>query len=538
MTDVKTAARNMVAIAELETAKYNPRSIGSAELDALKASLRAFGMVQELVVNRGLDGKRMRVVGGHQRLRAATELGWSTVPCVFVELDDSHEIALNVALNSSKLQGTWTDSLAGLLESIELPDELMDSLRFDDLLGDLAGASSPAAETKFLAEPDEVPEEQAVPISRRGDVWLLGAHRVMCGDSVAPDEVARLLGDELVALIHADPPYGMGKEAEGIENDNLYAEKLDAFQMSWWRVWRARSLENGSAYLWGNAPDLWRLWYRGGLSADVDVVFRNEIVWDKGTGFGMTSDGAHSFPPATERCLFLMFGQQFLGNQNIADYWDGYEPLRAWLEAERDSLGWTNGDVNRATGTHMAGHWFSKSQFQPISRDHYVKLQAIAAGRAFTEDYSALFERLFPDTKAGGNAHRRELAAQLRETRSYFDNAHDSMTDVWRFPRVHGEERHGHATPKPVAMIVRQLKSSSLEHAIVADPFLGSGSALIAAEQIGRYLRGMEITPAYVDVSVRRWQNYTGKPAHLAGDGRTFEQIAAERSTNETASAQ
>ena len=98
----------------------------------------------------------------------------------------------------------------------------------------------------------------------------------------------------------------------------------------------------------------------------------------------------------------------------------------------------------------------------------------------------------------------------MQGARSYFDNAHDTMTDVWRFPRVHGAERHGHATPKPVAMVSRALVSSSPPGALVLEPFAGTGSTLIAAHDTGRVCYTAELSPAYVDTTVRRWQQHTG----------------------------
>ena len=95
--------------------------------------------------------------------------------------------------------------------------------------------------------------------------------------------------------------------------------------------------------------------------------------------------------------------------------------------------------------------------------------------------------------------------------RSYFNNAHDSMRDVWEFGRVHGDERHGHATPKPVEMMKRIIISSSKKSLI--DPFLGSGSTLIACEKTNRKCYGMELDPHYCDVIVKRWEEFTGKKA-------------------------
>ena len=102
------------------------------------------------------------------------------------------------------------------------------------------------------------------------------------------------------------------------------------------------------------------------------------------------------------------------------------------------------------------------------------------------------------------------------------------MTDVWEFGRVHGEERFGHATPKPVAMIGRAIKSSAPEGGLIFDPFSGTGTALVACELLGRVCYAMELEPAYVDVAIRRWQEISGQPARLdkaGGKGKTFAAI-------------
>jgi DNA modification methylase len=124
-----------------------------------------------------------------------------------------------------------------------------------------------------------------------------------------------------------------------------------------------------------------------------------------------------------------------------------------------------------------------------------------------------LFVRLFPEIRSGGNAHRRELGQKLRSTRTFFDATHEAMTDVWQFPRVHGEERFGHATPKPVAMVERALKTSSSIGDAVGVPFGGSAPDVIACERLGRRCFAMELEPRYVDVAVARWEKFTGKKA-------------------------
>lgn len=100
----------------------------------------------------------------------------------------------------------------------------------------------------------------------------------------------------------------------------------------------------------------------------------------------------------------------------------------------------------------------------------------------------------------------------------FFDATHDNMTDVWQFNRVVGEERHGHATPKPVEMIKRAVMTSSEKRDLVISPFLGSGSDLVACEQLNRKCRGVEISPAYIAVTLERWSEATGQTPELITD--------------------
>jgi DNA modification methylase len=508
-------------VAELHLLAGNPRR---GDVDAVARSLERFGQRKPIVARR--DGT---VVAGNHTLQAVQRLGWPEIAVVWVDDDDATAKAFALADNRTAELGSYDDeALAAMVAEVGAVDmELVGAAGYSDadlaaLLGKVnpvAGIDAPAA----LTEPDAVPELPTDAQSKLGDLWLLGPHRVMCGDTTDPIAVRRLIGADVASLIHADPPYGMGKEADGVLNDNLYGSKLDQFQMRWWNAWLPFLTDNGSAYIWGNAPDLWRLWWVGGLSNDADLLVRNEIVWDKGNGIGMRSAGEHSYPTATERALFVMRGQQFLDSGSVEDYWDGHEPFRVWLVAERDKMGWTTGDVNRITGTNgMAGHWFGKSQFFIITRKHYDTLRDAAAGKAFRPTFDQVFRELFPTLQAEAKAHRQRRQADMEAVRSYFDNTHDAMTDVWQFPRVSGEERYGHATPKPVAMVERAMLTSTRGGDVVTVPFGGTGPELIAAHRIGRRCLVMELEPVYVDVICRRYQEHTGtKPERVLEDGTT-----------------
>lgn len=558
--DTEAEARTItyVRLDDVQEAELNPKE---HDLEAIRTSIERFGFVTP-----GLRDERTgRLIAGHGRTIALRAMRYAQdTPPAGVRLDDdgawmvpvitgwasrndAEAAAYLVIDNHHPTLGGWDETgLAELLQGIRDADEtLLDLTGFDDeeiaaLLADDdpdkgpggPGEKNPEPAPARLTGDDDIPEvdDQHPAVSRLGDMWQLGPHRLICGDTTDPAVVARLMdGLAPAIMIHADPPYGMGKESDGVLNDNLYRAELDAFQMRWWATWTAHTAENGSAYIWGNAPDLWRLWWLGGLAEHPGIVMRNEIVWDKASTPGMRSAGGHSYPIATERCLFVMLGEQFLGNQNKDAYWEGYEPIRSHLEAERDRAGWTNKDINRITGTHMGGHWFGKSQFAIISRKHYDTLAAAADGRAFTEPYDDLFRRLFPGAREGGNQHRRDLAAELRDTRTPFDNAHDSMRDVWEFNRVVGEDRHGHATPKPVAMVERAFKSSSRPGDVVAVPFGGSGPEFIAAHHLGRTVVAAELHPPYVDVICRRYEAHTGTtPVRVRPDG-TSEEVSFRR---------
>ena len=493
-----------VLVSALSLDPSNVRKHSRINLDAIKASLRKFGQQKPIVV----DAKGI-VLAGNGTLTAAQELGWTKIEITRTELTGSAATAFAIADNRSAELAEWDeDGLAKVLESLKVEDS--------DLLA-ATGYDAAEVDKMIGAEvtEDEVPEPPAEPITKTGDLWILGEHRLLCGDSTKAEDVARLMGGERAALVHADPPYGMGKEKDGVQNDNLYSDKLDAFQMAWWKAFRPHVEDNGSAYVWGNSEDLWRLWYCGGLKDSERLTFRNEIAWDKGGGgSGVGTKALRCYFPE-ERCLFFMLGEQGFNN-NADNYWEGWEPIRSYLAAEMEKCGGPK-NWKAALGNKMGGHYFTKSQWCFPTEEAYKKLQAFGKGNAFKREHDA-FKREHDELKREHDELKREhdeLKQEFYATRAYFDNTHDNMTDVWSFPRVTGEERHEHATPKPVEMMARAIKSSTQDGGLLVEPFLGSGSTLIAAEQLGRKCYGMEISPAYCDVIVQRWENLTGKKAVL-----------------------
>lgn len=509
----------LLPLGELVPYARNSRTHSSGQVAQLAASMREFGFTNPVLVD-ATGG----IIAGHGRVMAAQSLGMSAVPCVRLgHLTEAQRRAYVIADNQLALNAGWdVDALRAEVEALQVVGFDLDLLGFDgDSLEDLIGPldSDPASDgsDQAAAADSVLPEVREHVVSRPGDVWVCGSHRVMCGSSTDPVDVAVLMAGQEAQLLHADPPYGMGKAADGVANDNLYREKLDAFQLDWWRAFRPHLVSNGCAFVWGNAPDLWRLWYAAGLS-DVEVLeLRNEIVWDKVNIPGMASPGLTQFPVASERCLFFQFGKQFLGNVNTDDFPESWEPLRGYLAGEADAAGIRPADVQQVCGVGMYSHWFTRAQFTLVPEARYRQLQAA---------YPAQFLRPWAELKAEwakvrGGA-RDVINMRQSVARSYFDNAHDAMTDVWRFPRVIGDDRYGHATPKPVAMMVRAIKSACPEGGIVAEPFGGSGSTLMGADACGRACYTMELQAHYVDVIVRRWQQVTGGSAVLAATGESF----------------
>ena len=507
----------------------NPRVHRPEQVGQLARSICEWGFTVPLLVDESRN-----LIAGHGRLAAAELLGLEQVPCmVAVGWTAEQRRAYTIADNQLAAVSTWDRALLGAdLGALDVLGADLSLLGFDDSTLDSLLPPIEAEPERIDAAADDAPEPRAFAVSRPGDVWELGDHRVVCGDSTDPATFAALFGPapELATFVLADPPYGMSK---GIANDDLRRHELDAFQMRWVAAVLPRCRENCSLLLWGNAPDLFRLWFaEGGLSTfdPHGLSLASFITWDKGSpAGGQLAPGQNCFPAGQmENALFVQRGPQHLGSLNAEDYFEGNEPVRLWLCAQRELAGWTNADVHRITGTVMAGHWFTRSQFYPPTREHYEAMRAAAAptGSAFLLTWDE-FVAKFADVFAAATEYRAGKLRELQAARSWFDNTHAAMSEVWAFPRVKGAERHGHPTPKPVAMLALAIRSACPEGAAVLDPFLGSGSSLIAAHPAGRRCFGVELDPVYVDVAVRRWQEQTGRAAVLAGTRATFAEVEA-----------
>ena len=327
-----------------------------------------------------------------------------------------------------------------------------------------------------------------------GDLIEIGNHRLLCGDSTDSDAMALLMNGERADLAHNDPPYGMKKENDGVLNDNLNYDDLLEFNEQWIPLQFSHLKENGSWYCWGIDEPLMDIYSNilKPYAKQGELTFRNLLTWDKGNGQSQNSETTRSFATADEKCLFVMLGVQGFNN-NKDNYFEGFEPIREYLNTQRNKMGWSSSYIVEITGKTSATHYFSKSQWHFPTREHYDAIRDAAKGSAFHKDYDVL------------KADYDVLKADYYKTRAYFNNTHDNMNNVWHFPRHKKDGTEGgHATPKPIPLCERAIKSSCPDGGLVIDSFLGSGSTMVAAHQIGRKCYGMELEPKYCQVIVDR----------------------------------
>jgi len=489
-----------IPAAKLNPAAYNPRKDlkpGDKEYEKLKRSIEEFGYVEPIIWNK----RTGNIVGGHQRYKVLTALGYKEIDCVVVDLDEQREKALNLALN--KIQGDWDkDKLALLIDDLQGEDFDVSLTGFD--MGEIEDLVAQFHVPEEIRE-DEVPEPPEEPITKPGDLWILGRHRLLCGDATKKEDVDRLMDGKKADMVFTDPPYGMKKEKDGVLNDNLNYDDLLEFNKKWIPNTFETLKDNGSWYCWGIDEPLMDIYSHilKPMAKKNEITFRNLITWDKGNGQGQLSADFRMYPIADEKCLFVMCGVQGF-NTNSDNYFEGFEPLRSYLETEMNKCGGSK-NWKKALGNDMGHHYFTKSQWCCPTEEAYKKLQN------FAKEYGA-FKKEYEEIKK----EYEEIKKEWYATRAYFDNTHDNMNNVWHFDRTSASEREltgGHATPKPIALCSRAIKSSSRENESVLDVFGGSGSTLIACEQLNRTCYMMEIDPKYCDVIIRRWENLTGQKA-------------------------
>lgn len=471
-----------VKISEVKTNPKNPRLIKDDKFRKLVKSIQEFPQMLELrpIV---VDENNI-VLGGNMRLKACKEAGMKEVYIVKAEnLTEEQKQEFIVKDNVGFGEWDW-DMLAN-----EWDTEKLDEWGLD-LPVDLTVAEELEAEEDDYEIPNEINTDIVL-----GDLFEIGEHRLLCGDSTDSDQVSKLMNGEKADMAHNDPPYGMKKENDGVLNDNLNFSDLLDFNREWIPLQFSHIKENGSWYCWGIDEPLMDI-YSDILKPYIQngqMYFRNLITWDKGHGQGQLSKVRRSFANADEKCLFVMLGQDGK-NRKLEDFYEGFDAILNWLKEEKRKSGLTNEQILSVTSSAHSHYW-TKSQWSFPTEKDYQAIQNLSNGKAFCKSYDEL------------KKEHEKAKNELYSSRAYFDNLHDNMNNVWHFNRTSQEERQdtgNHATPKPIPLCQRAIKSSCPNNGLVLDMFLGSGSTMVAAHQLKRKCYGMELDPKYCQVIIDR----------------------------------
>ena len=395
-----------LSLGDLNPADYNPRKDlqpGDSEYEKLKRSLAEFGYVEPVIWNKTTG----HIVGGHQRLKVLADLGFESVDCVVVELDETREKTLNIALN--KISGDWDESkLALLIADLDASDFDAELTGFDEAEIQAMIGSLDEAEAHDDGFDLDAALEQAAFVEP-GDVWTVGRHRLMCADATQSANLEALVDGKSANLLLTDPPYNVDfTSASGlsIKNDKMDADSFYQFLLDSFTAAAAVMAPGASAYV---------------FHADTEgLAFRRAFI---DAGFKLSG------------CCIWVKDSLVLGR---SPYQWQHEPCL---------FGWKSG------GKHA---WYA-------------------------------------DRK---------------------------QTTIWQFTKP--KRSKNHPTSKPVDLLAYPMGNSTQPNAIVLDPFAGSGSTLIAAEQTERVAYCMELDPKYASVILRRYVEHSGDAAGVSCERGSF----------------
>lgn len=408
-----------VGIDEVIPYAKNPRK-NDAAVDKVAGSLKEFGWRQPIVVD-----AEMVVIAGHTRLAASRKLGLKEVPIhIATDLTANQIKAYRIADNRVSQEAKWDDDLLALeLADLDLENYDLSKTGFND---DELAALMAEAITEGLVDEDQVPPEPETPVTVLGDIWQLGRHRVMCGDSTSIDAVDRLMETRPADMVFTDPPYGMS--------------------------------------------------YGGGRA-------KGEHALNKKGGVLIKSHG-------------MIIGDDFQGDDLI--------------NLVRQAISAAYASSKSGAAYYICFTWRTYSEFEAAIVDAGLKIancivwdkKSIGLGQS---NYRPQHEFIFYVKGDGWQGDK-------------------SQSDIWKMSRGATGE-YVHPTQKPVELIEKALANSSKSGDTILDVFGGSGSTLIACEKTNRQARLMELDPKYVDVIVKRWQDFTGLIAINEKTGKTFNEM-------------
>ena len=482
-----------VSISDLIPYDNNPRKNDNAVPDVAE-SIKQCGDLDPIEID-----ENNVILAGHTRLMALMEQGFTETDVIrYTGLTEEQKKKYRILSNKTGEKALWDfDALAEELEGLDFDDY---DFGFDLDFG--------LHEEPTEIVEDEAPEEVETRC-KLGDIWQLGEHFLICGDSTDPAVIDRLMDGAKADLVFTDPPYGMKKESEGVLNDNLNFDDLLDFNRQWIPLTFGALKDNGSWYCWGIDEPLMDIYSNilKPMAKENKITFRNLITWDKGNGQGQLSEDFRMYPIADEKCLFVMCGEQDMRfKRNLEEFNEMFEPIRKWFENERKKSGLSVEQISKIDSTRCSHYW-AKVQFEFPTKEAFCKIQTYCVKNGINA-FGVEYEEIKKEYE--------EIKKEFYKNRAYFDNTHDNQNNVWHFDRAGKDEREhtgGHATPKPIALCSRAIKSSSREGEIVLDVFGGSGSTLIACEQLNRKCYMCELDEHYCDVIISRYENFTGKAA-------------------------
>ena len=395
----------------------NSRTHSDEQVAQICGSIKEFGFTNPVLI----DGEGV-IIAGHGRTIAAQRLNMKEVPCLRLDyLTEAQKKAYVIADNKLALNAGWDDEMLALeLGDLKDLDFDLSLTGFDD---DELNKLLVEAVNEGLVDEDEAPPPPDEPISKLGDIWQLGSHRVMCGDSTSIDAVDKLMEGQKADMVFTDPPYGMS--------------------------------------------------YGGGRARGDHALNKNGGVLIKAHG--------------------MIKGDDLEGESLI--------------NLVRDAIGTCIASSKQGAAYYICFTWRTYSEFEEA-----IELGGASVANCIVWDKKSI---------GLGNANYRpqhEFIFYVKGGAWYGDR---SQSDVWYMSRGATGE-YVHPTQKPVELVERAICNSSKLGDLVLDVFGGSGSTLIACEKTSRHCRLVDLDPKYVDVMVKRWQDYTGKQAIHVESGKAF----------------
>lgn len=424
----------------------NSRTHSKAQVAQIARSIQEFGFTNPVLID--ADGG---IVAGHGRVMAAQSLGMLSVPCLRVDwLTEAQKKAYVIADNQLALQAGWDhDILTAEVRDLQRDGFALDLLGFaNEELDALLAEDTPEPGK----DPENCPPPPANPVSVLGDVWLLGQHRLLCGDCTQQAAMDQLMAGDLADVCWTDPPYniayvGKTKAALTIDNDSMNDDEFRSFLGDFYRT-AFVAMKPGAAIYVAHAET-----ERSNFTREMvanGFKLSGVVIWHKNT---------------------LVLGR--------SDYQWIHEPIL---------YGWKQGGPHRWFGGRKKTTVEHMGDGSPFVKRADGKWEVHLGGGIFVVDGKAEIEE--------------QLTSVIVEDKPARNDVHPTM--------------------KPVALVERMLRNSAQSGDIVLDCFGGSGSTLMAAERLKMRARLSELSPNYVDVIIRRWQDYTGQTAVHAVTGKKF----------------